>query len=76
VTATPTPTTTPVKSTTPVGTSTAPVATATNLPAVGYNQMSNFGTNPNNVGAFSYRPKKLAAKPARALSHIRCAFHN
>lgn len=34
--------------------------------------MSNFGTNPNNVGMFVYKPKSLPAKPALVVALHYC----
>jgi acetylxylan esterase len=64
----PSPTTTP---TTSAPTSTAaPPAGPT--PAAGYSQMSNFGSNPNNVPVYVYKPKTLASSPALILAIHYC----
>ena len=44
------------------GTSSAPTGLSS-IPASTLTQFSNFGTNPNNVAMFVYKPKKVAANP-------------
>lgn len=54
---------------TPVSSGSAPTGTGTaaaglsSIPASTLTQFSNFGTNPNNVEMFVYKPKKVAANP-------------
>ena len=52
----------PSSAPTGTGTSTAPTGLAS-IPASTLTQFSNFGTNPNNVAMYVYKPKKVAANP-------------
>ncbi|VDB82870.1 unnamed protein product [Peniophora sp. CBMAI 1063] len=62
-------------------TSAAPAPTSTSvpsgsgigsIPASTLTQITNFGTNPNNVGMFVYRPKTVAANPALIVASHFC----
>ncbi|KAH8832333.1 acetyl xylan esterase [Flagelloscypha sp. PMI_526] len=49
-------------------TPTSPVA----LPAVGYSQVTNFGSNPSNVGIYAYVPSGLSASPGLVVALHYC----
>ncbi|KAH8831945.1 carbohydrate esterase family 1 protein [Flagelloscypha sp. PMI_526] len=42
------------------------------VPAVGYNQVTNFGNNPTNVGIYSYVPSGLSASPGLVVALHYC----
>ena len=66
--ATPPPTSTAPSTSVPPGTTSTPTGTApgglSSIPASTLYQISNFGTNPNNIGMFVYKPKNVKANPA------------
>jgi acetylxylan esterase len=74
-TAAPTTTSRPTTST-PASTVTGSAPTGlSSIPASTLHQITNFGTNPNNVGMYVYKPAKVASKPALIVaSHCMC-FH-
>jgi acetylxylan esterase len=65
--------TTVTTKTTTTATSTATSAPAGPTPAQGYTQLSNFGSNPNNVLAWVYKPKTLASSPALIVAMHYCS---
>ncbi|KAI0744297.1 acetyl xylan esterase [Daedaleopsis nitida] len=72
--------TTPPTTTTPGGTappSTTTTTTAPNglesIPAGQLYQISNFGSNPNNVAMYVYKPRTLASKPALLVASHYCS---
>jgi acetylxylan esterase len=64
-------TTATTKTTTSV-TTTGTSAPAGPTPAQGYTQLTNFGSNPNNVLAWVYKPKVLANPPALIVAMHYC----
>jgi hypothetical protein len=66
------PTTVSQPSHTSTATGTAPTGLAS-IPASTLYQFSNFGTNPNNVAMYVYKPKKVATNPPLIVaSHCEC----
>ncbi|KAI0034042.1 putative acetylxylan esterase A [Vararia minispora EC-137] len=69
------PTTIPAPTTTtpsaPSSTGSAPSGISS-IPASTLHQITNFGTNPNNVGMYVYRPAKVAANPPLILAIHEC----
>lgn len=45
------------------------------IPASTLHQISNFGTNPNNVAVYAYKPAKVQAKPPLVVA-IHCTSHS
>ena len=66
--ATPPPTSTAPSTSVPPGSTSTPTGTApgglSSIPASTLYQISNFGSNPNNIGMFVYKPKNVKANPA------------
>jgi acetylxylan esterase len=59
------PTTSRPATSTPASTVTGSAPTGlSSIPASTLFQITNFGTNPNNVGMYVYKPAKVASKPA------------
>ncbi|KAI0373431.1 alpha/beta-hydrolase [Pilatotrama ljubarskyi] len=77
--AAPPPPPTPTSPSAPSPTSSAPTGSApsgpglASIPASTLFQITNFGTNPNNVGMFVYRPKNVAAKPPLIVASHYCS---
>ncbi|PIL33998.1 hypothetical protein GSI_03706 [Ganoderma sinense ZZ0214-1] len=74
---TPAPTSTTPATSAPPGTTSTPTGSApgglSSIPASTLFQISNFGSNPNNVGMFVYKPKTVAAKPPLIVASHYCS---
>nr|VWO96110.1 Velvet complex subunit B [Ganoderma boninense] len=74
---TPAPTSTTPATSAPPGTTSTPTGSApgglSSIPASTLFQISNFGSNPNNIGMFVYKPKNVAAKPPLIVASHYCS---
>ncbi|KAM5543202.1 hypothetical protein V8D89_003076 [Ganoderma adspersum] len=74
---TPAPTSTVPATSAPPGTTSTPTGSApgglSSIPASTLFQISNFGSNPNNIGMFVYKPKNVAAKPPLIVASHYCS---
>ncbi|KAH9940452.1 acetyl xylan esterase [Epithele typhae] len=66
------PTTTVTTHTSTTTTGTAPSGLSS-IPASTLHQITNFGTNPNNVGMYVYKPARVASKPALIVASHYCS---
>ncbi|TFY71894.1 hypothetical protein EVG20_g1108 [Dentipellis fragilis] len=68
----PPPTSTVSQPSGPSSTGTAPTGLSS-IPASTLHQITNFGTNPNNIGMYVYKPAKVASNPALIVASHYCS---
>ncbi|KAI0356388.1 putative acetylxylan esterase A [Trametes cingulata] len=75
--AAPPPPPTPTSPSAPAPTSSTPTGSApsglASIPASTLHQITNFGSNPNNIGMFVYKPKNVAPKPPLIVASHYCS---